>query len=103
MQLARVIGTVVATVKNESLEGRKLLVVQTLNKDLEPFGKPLVAVDSVGAGVGELVFWCRGKEASFPFKREDTPTDCTIIGIVDSEAHVSNGRQTSNRWNRTRT
>ena len=73
MQLARVIGTVVATVKNESLEGRKLLVVQTLNKDLEPTGKPMVAVDSVGAGVGELVFWCRGKEASFPFKREDTP------------------------------
>jgi len=97
MQLARVIGTVVATVKNESLEGRKLLVVQTLNKDLEPNGKPLVAVDSVGAGVGELVFWCRGKEASFTFKREDTPTDCTIIGIVDSDAHVTNGRQTA-RW-----
>jgi ethanolamine utilization protein EutN len=91
MQLARVIGTVVATMKNESLVGRKLLVVQTLNKDLKPQGKPLVAVDSVGAGVGELVFWCRGKEASFPFKREDTPTDCTIIGIVDSEAHVFNG------------
>jgi len=90
MQLARVIGTVVATVKNDSLEGRKLLVVQTLNKNLEPNGKPMVAVDSVGAGVGELVFWCRGKEASFPFKREDTPTDCTIIGIVDSERHVSN-------------
>jgi ethanolamine utilization protein EutN len=91
MQLARVIGTVVATIKNDSLEGRKLLVVQTLNKDLKPNGKPMVAVDSVGAGVGELVFWCRGKEASFPFKREDTPTDCTIIGIVDSDAHVTNG------------
>jgi len=89
MQLARVIGTVVATMKNESLEGRTLLLIQTLNKDLAPAGKPLVAVDSVGAGVGELVFWCRGKEASFPFKREDTPTDCTIIGIVDSDAHVN--------------
>ena len=89
MQLARVIGTLVATVKNESLHGRKLLVVQTLNADLEPNGKPMVAVDSVGAGVGELVFWCRGKEASFPFKREDTPTDCTIVGIVDSEDHVT--------------
>ena len=91
MQLARVIGTVVSTVKNEALEGRKLLIVQSLNKNLEPSGKPLVAVDAIGAGVGELVFWCRGKEASFPFKREDTPTDCTIIGIVDSDAHVSNG------------
>ena len=92
MQLARVIGNVVATVKNESLVGRKLLVVQTLNKDLEPQGKPLVAIDSVGAGIGELVFWCRGKEASFPFKREDTPTDCTIVGIVDSDSHVFQGR-----------
>ena len=90
MQLARVIGTVVSTVKNDSLLGRKLLVVQTLDRHLRESGKPMVAVDSVGAGVGELVFWCRGKEASFPFKREDTPTDCTIIGIVDSEAHVSN-------------
>ena len=90
MQLARVIGTVVATVKNDSLHGRKLLVVQSLNAKLLPQGSPLVALDSVGAGVGELVFWCRGKEASFPFRREDTPTDCTVVGIVDSEAHVHN-------------
>ena len=90
MQLARVIGTVVATVKNDSLKGRKLLIIQSLNKNLDAQGKPMVAVDSVGAGVGELVFWCRGKEASFPFKRDDTPTDCTIVGIVDSEKHVLN-------------
>ena len=88
MQLARVIGTVVATVKNDSLKGRKLLIIQSLNKNLAAQGKPMVAIDSVGAGVGELVFWCRGKEASFPFKRDDTPTDCTIVGIVDSEKHV---------------
>ena len=78
-----------ATVKNQALEGRKLLIVQNVDQNLQPTGKPLVALDSIGAGVGELVFWCRGKEASFPFQREDTPTDCTIIGIVDSEAHVS--------------
>ena len=89
MQLARVIGTVVATVKNDSLVGRTLLVVQTVDRNLEPSGKPMVAVDSVGAGIGELVFWCRGKEASFPFKREDTPTDCTIVGIIDSEQHLT--------------
>jgi ethanolamine utilization protein EutN len=89
MQLARVIGTVVATVKNESLAGRKLLVVQSLDARLRPQGKPLVALDAVGAGVGELVFWCRGKEASFPFQREDTPTDCTIVGIVDSREHIN--------------
>lgn len=88
MQLARVIGNLVSTVKNESLEGRKLMIVQTLNENLEATGKPLVALDAVGAGIGELVFWCRGKEASFPFKRDDTPTDCTIVGIVDSDSHV---------------
>jgi microcompartment protein CcmK/EutM len=88
MQLARIIGNVVCTIKNESLEGRKIMIVQNLNDDLEPIGKPLVALDAVGAGVGELVFWCRGKEASFPFKRDATPTDCTIVGIVDSDSHL---------------
>jgi microcompartment protein CcmK/EutM len=88
MQIARVIGTVVSTVKNETLEGRKFLIVQTLTPDLKPKGSPQIALDAVGAGVGELVFWCRGKEASFPFKRDSTPTDCTIVGIVDSDAHV---------------
>ncbi len=88
MQLARVIGTVVATIKNETLEGRKFLIVQTLDANLKPKGTPQVALDAVGAGEGELVFWCRGKEASFPFKRDSTPTDCTIVGIVDSESHV---------------
>lgn len=91
MQIARVIGTVVSTVKNESLHGRKFLLVQTLDADLKDRGKPMVALDAIGAGVGELVFWCRGKEASFPFKRDETPTDCTIIGIVDSDAHMRNG------------
>jgi len=84
MQIARVIGTVVSTVKNESLNGRKLLIVQTLDAELKDKGKAMIALDSVGAGVGELVFWCRGKEASFPFKRDETPTDCTIVGIIDS-------------------
>lgn len=88
MQIARVIGNVVSTVKNASLHGRKFLIVQTLNADLEPKGKPMIALDAVGAGVGELVFWCRGKEASFPFKRDETPTDCTIVGIIDSDLHV---------------
>lgn len=89
MQLARVIGNVVCTIKNESLDGRKIMVVQTLNADMSPKGKPMIALDAVGAGIGELVFWCRGKEASFPFKRDNTPTDCTIVGIVDSEKHVT--------------
>ena len=85
MQLARVIGTVVSTVKNESLDGRKLLVVQTLNKDLQPSGKPLVAVDSVGAGLGELVFWCRGKKRVSPSsaktRRQTAPLLASLIPI----------------------
>lgn len=84
MQLARVIGTVVATVKNDLLEGRKLLVIQPLDARFEKSGNPMIAIDSVGAGYGEVVFWCRGKEASFPFMPSEVPTDCTIVGIVDS-------------------
>lgn len=90
MQIARVIGNVVSTIKNEALHGRKMLLVQTLDADLNDKGNPMIALDAVGAGVGELVFWCRGKEASFPFKRDETPTDCTIVGIIDSESHVFN-------------
>jgi len=84
MQLARVIGTVVDTIKNESLEGRKLLVIQPVDSALNDSGKPVIAVDSAGAGKGELVFWCRGRESSFPFSPAEVPTDCTIVGIVDS-------------------
>ncbi|HKF57339.1 MAG TPA: EutN/CcmL family microcompartment protein [Blastocatellia bacterium] len=84
MQLARVIGTVVSTVKNESLGGRKLLIIQPVDATLNKNGKPVIAVDSAGAGRGELVFWCRGKESSFPFSPEEVPTDCTVVGIVDS-------------------
>jgi microcompartment protein CcmK/EutM len=91
MQIARVIGTVVSTVKNESLHGRKFMIVQTLDAELKPKGKPTVALDAVGAGEGELIFWCRGKAAAFPFKRDETPTDCTIVGIIDSDAHMRNG------------
>ena len=85
MQIARVIGTVVSTIKNQSLDGRKFLIVQTLDADFKPKGSPQIALDAV---VGELVFWCRGKEAAFPFKRDETPTDCTIVGIIDSDFHV---------------
>ena len=83
MQLARVIGDVVMSVKDANLDGIKLLLVQPLNADREPAGRPLVAVDSVGAGVGEEVFFVRGKEASFPFYPAEPPVDAGIVGIVD--------------------
>jgi ethanolamine utilization protein EutN len=83
MQLARVIGDVVVTRKDESLVGLKLLVVQPLAPDRQPIGRPIVAVDAVGAGVGEEVFFVRGKEASFPFYPAEPPVDAGIVGIVD--------------------
>jgi ethanolamine utilization protein EutN len=83
MQLARVIGDVVATRKDDNLTGIKLLVVQPLSPDREPQGVPLVAVDAAGAGVGEEVFFVRGREASFPFLPAEPPVDAAIVGIVD--------------------
>jgi len=83
VQLARVIGSVVATPKDENLTGVKLLLVQPLDQVRQPVGKPLVAADSVGAGVGEVVFFVRGKEASFPFYPKVVPVDAGIVGIVD--------------------
>jgi ethanolamine utilization protein EutN len=83
MNLARVIGDVVVTRKDENLHGLTLLIVQPLTPEREPYGKPLVAVDSVGAGVGEEVFFVRGKEASFPFHPVEAPVDAGIVGIVD--------------------
>jgi ethanolamine utilization protein EutN len=83
MQLARVIGDVVMTRKDDNLSGIKLLLVQPLTPLREPAGRPLVAVDSVGAGVGEEVFFVRGKEASFPFYPAEPPVDAGIVGIVD--------------------
>ena len=83
MQLAKVIGDVVTTQKDENLGGRTLLILQPLAADGSPVGRTLVAVDSVGAGVGETVFFVRGKEASFPFYPTEVPVDAGIVGIVD--------------------
>jgi microcompartment protein CcmK/EutM len=89
MQLGRVLGTVVCTIKSDGLEGKKLLVVQPLDRDGRDKGKTLVAIDCVGAGVGERIYWCRGKEASMPwFPEQEVPTEATIVGIVDT-IHLS--------------
>ena len=84
MQLGRIIGNVVCTIKNASLEGHRLLLVQPLDSHGGDRGKPFDAVDSVGAGAGETIYWCRGREARFPFLPNDVPTEATIVGIVDS-------------------
>jgi microcompartment protein CcmK/EutM len=83
MQLARVIGDVIATRKDPNLTGIKLMVIQPIAADGSPAGRTLVATDSVGAGVGENVFFVRGREAAYPFYPVEAPSDATIIGIVD--------------------
>ena len=83
MMLARVIGRVVATAKHSALEGRKLLLLQPLTKEGAARGRPLVAVDAIGAGFQETVYWCRGREASLAFGA-GVPADAAVVGIVDS-------------------
>ena len=83
MQLARVIGDVVSTLKDPELAALKLLILQPLGPDKHPAGRTLVAADAVGAGVGEIVFFVRGREASFPFHPAEAPVDASIVGIVD--------------------
>jgi ethanolamine utilization protein EutN len=82
MFLAKVIGTVVCTVKYPTLDGQKLLLVQPVNRHGVARGKPLVAIDAVGAGVHETVYWCRGREAALAFDHE-VVSDASIVGIVD--------------------
>jgi len=83
VQLARVVGEVVATIKDANLTGIKLLVVQPVAPSGDDAGRTLVALDSIGAGVGEHVFFVRGREAAFPFYPVEPPADATVIGIVD--------------------
>ncbi len=83
MKLGKVIGTVVCTRKEPGLEGKTLLVVQPISADRKPIGQALIAVDTIGAGIGETIIYVRGKEGSFPLLPEIVPTDTGITGIVD--------------------
>jgi ethanolamine utilization protein EutN len=84
MLLGRIIGNVVCTMKDPALIGQKLLIVQPLDREGRDKGRPIVALDAVGAGAGETIYWCRGKEASFPFLPSELPAEATVVGIVDS-------------------
>ena len=83
MKLARIIGTVVSTVKNESIRGKKILILKNLNTSRETYGTAFLALDSIGAGMGEDIFYIHGKEAAFPFLPSDIPVDSSIVAIVD--------------------
>jgi microcompartment protein CcmK/EutM len=97
MQLARVIGDIVASRKEPALEGIALLLIQPVAADGADIGRPLVAVDAVGAGVGEHVFFVRGKEASFPFYPVEVPADAGIVGIVDHWSTTTGERNTASK------
>ncbi len=83
MDLARVVGRVVCTAKDNALRGRTLLLVQPIDEHGADHGSPLVAIDSVGAGAGENVLFVTGREASFAFLPDHVPTDAAVVGIVD--------------------
>jgi microcompartment protein CcmK/EutM len=84
MQLAEVIGTVVATRKEQSLRGVKLLVLKTVDVNREPVGSYVVAVDAVGAGVGEVVIYASGSSSRMTELTKERPVDAIVMGIVDS-------------------
>ncbi len=79
MFLGRVIGNVVCTIRRS----RQGSIVQPLDRRGRDKGRPLVALDSVGAGAGETIYWCRGREATLAFRSARMPTEATIVGIVD--------------------
>ena len=83
MYIGKVIGTVVATRKDENLVGSKLMITQPLNMDLKPTGEPIIAVDTVGAGIGEIVLYSKGTAARLAARKMDSPIDISIVGIVD--------------------
>lgn len=84
MLIARVVGSAVSTAKDPSLSGRKLLLVREATPADELVGDPIVAVDTVGAGEGELVLVATGSAARQTAATEGTPTDAAIVGVLDS-------------------
>ncbi len=84
MLIARVIGTTVSTIKDEKITGQKLLVMRQTDETGKPFGKPYVAVDTVAAGVGDLVLTASGSSARQTTLTKDRPVDAVIMAIIDS-------------------
>ena len=87
MELARVTGRVVSTIKHESLEGVRLLVVQPQDAGGNPQGEPIVAADALQAGPGDLIAWITGSEASLALPDTFAPVDCAVVAIVDHAWH----------------
>lgn len=90
MNLGKVIGNIVSTAKDCGLKGKKILMVQPIGPDMAENGEPVVMLDSVGAGNRETVLYVTAKEAAWPFLPESTPSDHTIVGIVDDIEYKKN-------------
>jgi ethanolamine utilization protein EutN len=82
--LGKVIGNIWATKKYSELKSFKLMLVQPVNADLENTGDPIIAVDTVGAGPGEVIYYITASEAVIPLPVDFAPVDASIVGIVDS-------------------
>lgn len=83
MELARVVGTVVATEKYEGLTGIRLLLIEPLDENLDTVGDPFVACDATQAGPGDVVSWITGREAALALPVHFVPVDASIVSIVD--------------------
>ncbi len=83
MLIAKVIGTTVSTIKDEKLTGKKLLILRQTDERGEPAGKPYVAIDTVDAGVGDLVLTAAGSSARQTNITKDTPVDAVIMSVID--------------------
>ena len=84
MELGQVIGTIWATRKYEAVKGYKMQFVQPINSEMEKLGDPIIALDTIGAGPGEIIFYITASEAVIPLDVDMAPVDASIVGIVDS-------------------
>jgi len=83
MQIAKVIGNTVSTIKDENLTGRKLLILRQTDETGTPYGKPYVAVDTLDAGIGDLVLTAHGSSGRQTYLTKNSPVDAVIMAVID--------------------
>ena len=90
MNLGKITGRVLATIKSDGLQSQKLLFIQPLSFSKLPVGDPIVALDTVDSGVGDMVIYVSSYEATIPFQPDVVPTDATIVGVIDRVDLIQN-------------